>query len=110
MLFRSYEVFPEDRRSELRLLTSPVHQYEDQETGILDGGVFVLALGTNPEVILLLEARGADAADARWHYAVARRGNAPLFMELDGEPVWQAPAYSEGAVDNVFFYSISPID
>jgi hypothetical protein len=108
--FTAYEVFPEDRRSELRLLTSPVHQYEDQEAGILDGGAFVLALGTNPELILLLEARGADGADARWNYAVARRGNAPLFVEIDGKPVWEAPVYFEGTAKDIYFYSISPID
>jgi hypothetical protein len=108
--FTAYEVFPEDRRSELRLLTSPVHQYEDQQTGILDGGVFVLALGTNPELILLLEARGADGADASWNYAIARRGNAPLFVELDGQPVWKAPVYFEGTPEDVYFYSISRIN
>jgi hypothetical protein len=108
--FTAYEVFPEDRRSELRLLMTPVYQYDDRETGIRDGGAFVFALGTNPELILLLEAHGADDADDRWNYAVARRGNAPLFVELDGEPVWQAPVYFEGAADDVYFYSISPID
>ncbi len=108
--FTAYEIFPEDRRSELRLLTSPVHQYEDQEAGILDGGAFVLALGTNPELILLLEARGGEGADARWNYAVARRGNAPLFVEIDGNPAWEAPVYFEGAAKDIYFYSIAPID
>lgn len=103
--FSAYEVFPEDQRWELRLLAKPVHLYADESAGILSGGVFVLALGTNPEVLLLVEAFRRDGG-AQWMYSVARRGNAPLFVELDGDIVWQKPNYSEGAAQDTFFYSI----
>jgi hypothetical protein len=80
---------PDNSRFELRLLVQPVHRYRDAEREIQDGGVFILAHGTNPEVVMLIEALGKTQGEARWHYSLARLGSAELHVELDGAAVWK---------------------
>ena len=77
-----------EARFELRLLAQPVLRYADSTNPVLDGAVFVFAHGTNPEVLLLIEAIGDDAATAKWHYSFARSGSAEMHVELDGKQVW----------------------
>ena len=50
-------------RQNLRLLTQPVYRYAE-EGKILDGGLFVFAVGTDPECTLLLEAFQDDKGAA----------------------------------------------
>ena len=73
----------------MRLLAQPVHRYADAEVGIQDGAAFVIAHGTNPEVVVLIEALGKTLATSRWHYSFARLGSAELHVELDGKEVWR---------------------
>jgi hypothetical protein len=83
----------EVRRGEsyfLRLLERPVYVYADEQAGILDGALFALSNGTNPEILLQLEAR-RDNADA-WHASFARLGAAALAVKLEGKEIWSAPA------------------
>ena len=65
---------------------------------VLQGGAASVALlvlprpfrGTDPELFLLIEARGADAATARWQFAAARMTNmAELRLRHQEKPVWQ---------------------
>lgn len=67
------------QRSELRLLPQPLLRYEPQRQAIVDGALFAFSLGTDPEVLLLLEARG-EPERAEWQFAFARFH----FMELKG--------------------------
>ena len=72
---------------QLRLLTSPVYRYVATAQGILDGAVFVFAQGTNPEVLLLIEAVGTDAATA-WRYGFARMSCFNLRVMRGDQIVW----------------------
>lgn len=57
----------------LRLLPQPLYRYEGETKRVLDGAIFSFALGTDPEAILLLEARpGAGDGTGVWEYAFAR--------------------------------------
>jgi hypothetical protein len=86
--FTAHEFWdPDNSRFELRLLVQPVHRYRDERLGILDGAAFVLAHGTNPEAILLVEAHRAQPT--QWRYSLARLGSAELHAELDGREVWK---------------------
>ncbi|AMV20845.1 hypothetical protein [Planctomyces sp. SH-PL14] len=82
---------PDNSRYELRLLIQPVHRYADPAAGILDGTVFVFAHGTNPEILVLIEATGPEPASATWKLAAARMGSAELHLSLGDEEVWSAP-------------------
>ncbi|OWK40173.1 hypothetical protein FRUB_05092 [Fimbriiglobus ruber] len=57
-----YRKDPND--TELRLLPRPVHSYTSPKQNILSGGLFAFVRGTDPEVFLLIEARGKDADNA----------------------------------------------
>jgi hypothetical protein len=88
--FAAHEFWnPDNSRFELRLLVQPVLRYRDPAKKIHDGAVFVLAHGTNPEVILLIEALGDSLEASRWHYSLARLGSAELHVALDGKEVWE---------------------
>jgi hypothetical protein len=75
---------------ELRLLPQPIYRYAAASQDILTGGLFTLVHGTDPEIFVPIEARGKDAASARWQYAVARMTNSALRLRLRDKEVWAA--------------------
>lgn len=90
--FAAYEVGdPDNSRFELRLLVQPVHRYDDASNDIRDGAVFVFAHGTNPEIVLLLEAIGVSNERPSWQYGAFPVSSAELHVELDGRKVWKRP-------------------
>ncbi len=90
--FAAHEIWdPDNSRYELRLLVQPVHRYDGAGGGIQDGAAFVFAHGTNPELILLLEALGDSVERARWHYSAFPSSSAELHVEIDGREVWTRP-------------------
>ena len=78
---------PDNSRFELRLLVQPVHRYQDEAAKLTDGAMFVLAHGTNPEVLLQIEADAAERPP-RWKYSLVRLGSAEMHVSLDGKEVW----------------------
>jgi hypothetical protein len=73
-LAREFSASMKDQEGEsyqLRLLTQPLVRYEPEDKRILDGALFSFSLGTDPEVILLLEARAAKESH-QWEFAFAR--------------------------------------
>jgi hypothetical protein len=83
-----YRNAPDD--TELRLLPQPIHSYAAPKQGVLSGGLFAFVRGTDPELWLLVEARGKDAATARWQFAAARMTNmAELRLRHQDKQVWE---------------------
>jgi hypothetical protein len=76
------------KSDELRLLTKPLIRFGKEGTETLDGALFTLAHGTDPELLILLEAIKADG-EYRWHYALAPMTGYALKAALDGAPVWE---------------------
>jgi hypothetical protein len=82
-------------REELRLLPRPLYRYDltgakAPEPPVLDGGLFAYVQGTDPEVVLMLEAVGtADKAD--WQYALVRATSGGVEVKLGDRVVWSAP-------------------
>ena len=51
----------------------PVHRDDDADQQLIDGAVFLIAQGTNPEATLFLEAvKRIDGAKPIWQYAVGQ--------------------------------------
>ena len=88
--FAASETFSAERTDQLRLMPRALYRYADDEHGRIDGALYAFANGTNPEALLIVEAR-ATSEGAAWHYALARLGAAQLEAMLDGIPVWQRP-------------------
>ena len=83
--FTSHSVDHRQQRWELRLLPQPLYRYEKPEGAILDGALFafVTSAGTDPEVILVLEARKTDAGSA-WYYRAIRFSDSNLYVQHAG--------------------------
>lgn len=75
--------------TELRLLPRPVYEYDLEASPGAGGALFAFVAGTDPEVLLLLEA-GGSGSEPVWHYVLARMNRDALEIRLDEEPVWKA--------------------
>ena len=78
---------------ELRLLPQPLYRYESTDPDVLDGAVFafVTSAGTDPEVILMVEARKpSGGGEPVWHYAVGRFTDLNLWVRHKGTVVFTA--------------------
>lgn len=94
-----------------RLLTQPVVRFADPRTHTVDGAAFVFAEATDPEVLLLFDARTeADSDVPRWYYLLAKMSSPPTRVRFDGREIWttegfwKAPnptgSYREAIVDD----------
>jgi hypothetical protein len=97
---------PDNTRYELRLLKSPLCMYRDEADGILDGGLFTLANGTNPEIVVFVEARvdPKNSSKTVWQYGVGRLAHAELHLEYGGKEVFQAPRGDKVSASNAPYW------
>jgi hypothetical protein len=89
--FTGYETDNEGKRWDLRLLPAPLYRYPAAKTGVIDGALFTLVSteGTDPEVLLILEARQEDGK-TRWEYACGRFAGRNLYVQRKGKEVWSS--------------------
>jgi hypothetical protein len=87
--FTGHETDSDGTRWELRLLPAPLYRYPTAKTGVIDGALFTLVsnAGTDPEVLLLIEAR-KDGEKARWEYACGRFSDRDLYVKCQDKEVW----------------------
>jgi hypothetical protein len=78
---------------DLRLLTQPLYRYESEKTegDLIDGALFTFALGTDPQAMLVLEARRVDGAPL-WQYSLVRMNSVHLRATYRKREVWNVPA------------------
>lgn len=103
------ETRKDDERYELRLLPAPALRYQSDDGRVLDGAIFsmVSSAGTDPELLIVLEARRpanapaakanavATAADCRWHAQAIRFTERELTVDRDGVRFWSSTDNSE---------------
>jgi hypothetical protein len=90
---RDFAVTKKERdgtEAELRLLPQPIHRYAAAKDGIHAGALFAFVQGTDPDLFLLIEARGKDAASARWQFAATRMNSVQLQLRHRDKEVWKA--------------------
>jgi hypothetical protein len=80
----------------LRLLPRPLYRYELKDSKgtspiLRDGAMFAFVMGTDPEVVLLLEAVEREGK-AVWQYAVARATSYGVEASLGDEVIWSVPS------------------
>jgi hypothetical protein len=72
-----------------RTMAKPIFEYSDPESNLPLGAIFGMsAYGTNPDLLLLIEARRDGDGKWRWEYALARMTIASLRVHLDEAEVW----------------------
>ncbi len=97
----------EKQRWDLRLLPKPLYRYDKPQGDIIDGALlaFVSDAGTDPEIILILEARKEDDRTA-WYYRAVRLSISDLYVDHKGQRVWTSlrddPNGQFGNKDNTY--------
>ncbi len=89
--FTGHTFTEEDRRWDLRLLPAPLYRYPQAKTGVVDGALFTLVstAGTDPEVLLVLEAR-EEGGKTRWEYACGRFSDRNTQVLRKDREVWSS--------------------
>ena len=89
--FTGYEDEGPGDRLDLRLLSTPLYRYPACKRGVIDGALFALVSteGTDPEVLLILEARAEDGKTC-WQYACGRFGSRNLHVQRKDKEVWSS--------------------
>lgn len=83
----------QDKNWELRLLPKPLYRYESTDPVVTDGALFafVTSAGTDPEVLLLIEARPAtNGGRPVWQAGIARFSDLGLSVRHKGKEVFTA--------------------
>jgi hypothetical protein len=109
--FTGYSVDKDGKRWELRLLPTPLYRYPAGAAGVVDGALFTLVsnAGTDPEVLLLIEAR-QDGGKARWEYACGRFSDWELHVQRKDKEVYTSVPSEKNpfAHDPLHLYRIYP--
>jgi hypothetical protein len=85
----------------LRILPTPIYRYSERDTKRPLGAVYgVTVTGTNPNLLLVIEARPDERAVERWHYAFARMSGTSGEIRLDDEIVWKFAAETSGSLED----------
>ena len=97
----------------LRLLPRPLYRYQvSPEEGArdvpLDGALLAFATGTDPEIVLVIEAFGTGDA-LTWEYACVRATSGGLEMRLDGTVVWTAAKFPQQSAQKPHFTQTVPV-
>ena len=90
--FSAHSVTPATgERWDMRLQTTPLVQYGPVDPDILGGALFgfVTNAGTDPEVMLLIEARNTEQG-RQWMFTPARFSDYSLFLRYKDQQIWSA--------------------
>ncbi|OWK43034.1 hypothetical protein [Fimbriiglobus ruber] len=78
-----------------RLLTTPIYRYDFAKSKPLDGALFAYVIGTDPELLLLLEC-DTSAAAPEWRFGVGRLNRDHVKLRRKGGTAWEGPAIVGG--------------
>ena len=85
--FTANSIDDKDGPWELRLLSQPLYRYGNADSEVLDGTLFVFVQATDPELILLIEARRKDVG-YEWQFACARFTDFRIQLRYKGQEIW----------------------
>ena len=91
--------------SEARIIAKALFEYEDEATKAPLGAIFgMTSTGTNPSILLLIEARKDKTGTLQWEYALARMTSFSIRARLDDNEIWAEPDAGNGAFENWLYY------
>jgi hypothetical protein len=105
--FSGNSIDPDDGRWELRLLSNPLYRYSPEKTDdVLDGALFTLTQGTDPEVLLLIEASRANDG-YQWKYCCGRFSDYRLQVRYQGKEVWSVGPGNTSTPSDVYTWHVA---
>ena len=105
--FTAHTVDQFAERWQLRLLSRPLYRYEKPEGEIVDGALFAFVsdAGTDPEIVLVLEAVKEGESET-WQYRPLRFSVSSLYVQYNDKEIWTSlrddPTGPFGNPDNTF--------
>jgi hypothetical protein len=100
--FTAHTIDDVGSRWQLRLLSRPLYRYGPAAGGLIDGAIFAFVsdAGTDPEIILILEAVN-DGVTQSWRYRAVRFSISSLYVQYKGKEIWTSPRdHPTGVFDN----------
>jgi hypothetical protein len=96
-------VSEDGERQALRLLPRPVYRYESSDPDVPDGALFAVVLGTDPELVVLIEARRSEDG-LRWQYGLARMNDDAMVVKYNDQVIWRFdPLKSRDRLHDAYF-------
>ena len=89
---------PRSEVETLRVLPRPIYRYSEPEAGLIDGAIIAFSPGTDPEALLLVEARSSPGT-RRWHYAIVRCTSWAVRARMNKEVVYDVPVVRRADTD-----------
>ena len=86
-----------------RLLPKPLYRYDAEKTKTFDGALFAFVLGTDPELVLLLEA-DTKATKPEWRFGVGRMNRDTIRLKRKGETVWEVAATKVHRPEDAYYF------
>ena len=105
--FTAHTIDDGGTRWQLRLLSRPLYSYPKPEGEILDGALFAFVsdAGTDPEIVLVLEAI-EEGEKATWRYRPVRFSISSLYVQYKEKEIWTSlrddPTAPFGNPDNTY--------
>jgi len=94
---------PKGEEQTPRLLPKPLCRYDAEKTKALDGALYAFVLGTDPELLLLIECDTA-AAKPEWRFGVGRMNCDLSRLKRKGKTVWEVPAIKDNSPEDAYLY------
>lgn len=79
-----------DNSDQMRLLPTPICRYSNPDAQLLDGAVFGFTMGTNPDVLVVIEADLSDGA-AEWRFGCVCMTSAGFEVRFKDRVVFDVP-------------------
>jgi hypothetical protein len=89
----------DNSKRQMRLLTQPVVRYSSKPQDVIDGAMFAFVHGTDPEVLLMLEAQETKGGSA-WYFSLARMNSTAFKVTYKDQEVWAVDVLPWGVVLN----------
>ena len=92
----SVQMLANKKTHQLRLTPTPLYRFQSTNPDVLDGALFSFLWdnGTDPEFLLLLEARQTSDGP-RWHYSPARFTWREVWLTRDNKELWRGAEHNE---------------
>lgn len=94
----------EQEKVELRVLPRPIYRYRCEKDKIEDGALFLFAYGTNPEVVVDIQA----LSDHTWRIGFGRLTSAEVQVTHEGKLVWTAERVKQWNPKHEYFSYYGP--
>jgi hypothetical protein len=95
-------------KSALRLMTTPIYRYGNADQELLDGAILLFVQGTDPELLLLLEAhREGDVR--QWQYGLARMTMWGIEVSYQDASIWSVEAVDRKSDPRQTYFTIDRV-